>query len=206
MRNKVNSSRSELIESINQIYNGDNERKVYVQAVLTCGKRQVKCRALIDTGNTVTSRSVITKALHNDIQSGFAKLGGKKINTAKTGSGLTRLGRSKAIQMKIKGLKRTFVIKPSVVEDLTDDLNLGNGWLSFIGGQVPCSIKYIGKGTRLCIGDEEIELIRIMNQGVNLKCNKPRAEIGNKLIEANEHKLRNRGTKKIKNGKTIEAT
>ena len=203
MRNKVNSSRSELIESINQIYNGDNERKVYVQAVLTCGKRQVKCRALIDTGNTVTSRSVITKALHNDIQSGFAKLGGKKINTAKTGSGLTRLGRSKAIQMKIKGLKRTFVIKPSVVEDLTDDLNLGNGWLSFIGGQVPCSIKYSGKGTRLCIGDEEIELIRVMNQGVNLKCNKPRAEIGNKLIEANKHKLRNRGTKKIKNGKTM---
>ena len=75
---------------------------MYVNAVLRYGLRKVKCRALVDTGNTVTARSVITKTLHNDLQSGFSVVGGKKINTAKTGSGLKRIGRSKEIEMKIE--------------------------------------------------------------------------------------------------------
>ena len=201
--NKVISSNNQL-ESINQI--GENSRKVYIQTVLTCGKRQVKCRALIDTGNTVTSRSVITKTLHNDLQSGFEKLGGKNISTAKTGSGLKRLGRSKEIQMKIEGLKRKFVIKPTVVEDLTDDLNLGNGFLSHVGGQVPCSIIYSGRGTKLCIGDEEVELIRLMNERAKWKCGKSRAErneTSHKLIKADEHKAVNKGVNKKKDGEQM---
>ena len=97
----------------------------------------MKCRALVDTGNTVTARSVITKKLHNDIQSGFSALGGKVINTAKSGSGLKRIGRSNEIEMEIDGLTRKFQIKPTVVEDLSDDLNLGNGFLAELGEKLP---------------------------------------------------------------------
>ena len=71
--------------------------------------RKIKTRALVDTGNTVTDRSVITKHLHNKLQAGFPKIGGNKINTAKTGSGLRRVGKSKRIKMKIN--KMSFLFK-----------------------------------------------------------------------------------------------
>ena len=124
----------------------------------------MKCRALVDTGNTVTARSVITRKLHNEIQSGFSTLGGKIISTAKSGSGLKRVGRSKEIQMEIEGLTRKFRIKPTVVEDLSDDLNLGNGFLAELGEKLPCAIIYRGKATKLKVGKEEVELIRKLSQ------------------------------------------
>ena len=126
---------------------------------LKYGLATVKCRALLDTGNTVKTRSVMTRDLHNDIQSGFSALGGKTINTAKTGSGLKRIGRSKEITMEIEGLKRKFRIKPTVVEDLSDELNLGSGFLAQSGEKVETSIIYRGNSTKLRVGNEEVELI-----------------------------------------------
>ena len=140
---------------------------MYINVKLKYKNKVVKCKALVDTGNTVTDRSVITKRLHKDLQSGFSVIGGKRINTAKSGSGLKRMGRSRAITMEVEGLRRKFIIKPTVVEDLTDDLNLGNGFLAEIGEQIPCAITYKGKATKLKVGNEEVELIRTLgSQGV----------------------------------------
>ena len=115
----------------------------------------------MDTGNTVTDRSVITKHLHNRLQAGFTKIGGNKINTAKTGSGLRRVGKSKRIKMKINGMEKQFEIRPTVVEDLTDDLNLGNG---FLAGTGDCDILYRGDATKLRIGSSVVELVRTLEQ------------------------------------------
>ena len=161
----VNNVHNEDNESVNQVNSSDNSKKVYVNVKLRYGLRTVKCRALVDTGNTVTARSVITKKLHNDIQSGFSALGGKVISTAKSGSGLKRIGRSNEIEMEIDGLTRKFQIKPTVVEDLSDDLNLGNGFLAELGEKLPCAIIYRGKATKLKVGKEEVELIRTLSQG-----------------------------------------
>ena len=65
--------------------------------------------------------------------------------------------------MKIKGLQRTFRIRPVVTEGLSDELNLGNGFLSEIGESVPCAIICHKKTTKLKVGGEEIELIRTLN-------------------------------------------
>ena len=161
----VNNVYSEDNESVNQVKSGDNSKDVYVNVKLRHGLRIVKCRALVDTGNTVTARSVITRKIHNEIQSGFSAVGGKVISTAKTGSGLQRIGISKEIEMQIEGLTRKFRIKPTVVEDLSDDLNLGNGFLAELGEKLPCAIIYRGKSTKLKVGREEVELIRTLNQG-----------------------------------------
>ena len=61
--------------------------------------------------------------------------------------------------MKIEGLQRTFRIRPVVTEGLSDELNLGNRFLSEIGESVPCAIIYHKKTTKLKVGGEEIELI-----------------------------------------------
>ena len=100
---------------------------------LSCKNQVTRCRALVDTGNTVTARSVITREIHNKLAAGYSSIGGQKIGTAKAGNQLKRIGRSREIRMKIQGMQRTFRIKPVVVENLSDKLNLGNGFLSEIG-------------------------------------------------------------------------
>ena len=144
---------------------GDNSKDVYINVTLTCAGsgKKIKCRALLDTGNTVNARSVITRQLHNRIQAGFTEIGGKQINTAKNGSGLKKIGRSKEITMTIDGFasKRKFKIEPTVVEDLSDDLNLGNG---FLAGTGDCDILYRGSATKLRIGTDKVELVRTLEQ------------------------------------------
>ena len=137
---------------------------MYINVTLTAGNgRKIKSRALLDTGNTVNARSVITRQLHNRIQAGFAEIGGKQINTAKTGSGLKKIGRSNEITMTIDGFEsnKKFKIQPTVVEDLSDDLNLGNG---FLAGTGDCDILYRGGATKLRIGTDKVELVRTLEQ------------------------------------------
>ena len=95
------------MEYVKQLNSGDNSKDVYINVTLTCARsgKKIKSRALLDTGNTVKAKSVITRQLHNKIQAGFAQVGGNQINTAKTGSGLERIGRSKEITMTIDGFK-----------------------------------------------------------------------------------------------------
>ena len=170
-------------ETVNEI-SSDNSKKVYLNVKLICGNKIIRSRAMVDTGNTVTARSVITRDLHNRLQSGFAAIGGKTIGTAKAGSGLKRIGRSKEIIMTVEGLKRRFRIKPTVVEDLSDELNLGNGFLAQLGSETQCAIVYSGKKTKLRVGKEEVELIRTIGQGdVGKDCKtcsrtKPKARAG----------------------------
>ena len=136
---------------------------MYINVELSCKNQVTRCRALVDTGNTVTARSVITREVHNRLAAGYSSIGGQKIGTAKAGNQLKRIGRSREIRMKIQGMQRTFKIKPVVVENLSDELNLGNGFLSELGETVPCAIVYHKKSTKLKVGGEEIELIRTIN-------------------------------------------
>ena len=138
-----------------------------------------------DTGNTVTARSVITRDVHNKLSAGFSSIGGQKIGTAKAGNQLTRIGRSREIRMKVEGLQRTFRIRPVVTEGLSDELNLGNGFLSEIGNSVPCAIVYHKKSTKLKVGDEEVELIRTIN---NMVEGKTKNKLTGKVRRSNKQK------------------
>ena len=98
--------------------------------------------------------------LHEKLGAGFAAIGGAQIQTAKRGSGLTKIGRSKEIEIRIPGITHKFSIKPTVTENLSDELNLGNGFLAQIGRILECSLVFKGKRTKLKIGAEEVELIQ----------------------------------------------
>ena len=50
-----------------------------------------------------------------------------------------------------------------MVDNLSDELNLGNGFLSEIGESMPCAIVYHKKITKLKVGGEEVKLIRTIN-------------------------------------------
>ena len=133
----------------------------------------------------MTARSVITRDVHNKLSAGFSSIGGQKIGTAKAGNQLTRIGRSREIRMKVEGLQRTFRIRPVVTEGLSDELNLGNGFLSEIGNSVPCAIVYHKKSTKLKVGDEEVELIRTIN---NMVEGKTKNKLTGKVRRSNKQK------------------
>ena len=137
-----------------------NSRKVYLNVIVRCNNKEIPVRALIDTGNTVRAKSVMDKKLHEKLGAGFSAIGGAQIQTAKRGSGLTKIGRSKEIEIRIPGITHKFSIKPTVTENLSDELNLGNGFLAQIGRILECSLVFKGKRTKLKIGAEEVELIQ----------------------------------------------
>ena len=118
-----------------------NSRKVYLNFIVRCNNKEVPVRALIDTGNTVRAKSVMDKKLG----AGFSAIGEAQIQTAKRGSGLTKIGRSKEIEIRIPGITQKFSIKPTVTENLSDELNLGNGFLAQIGRILECSLVFKGK-------------------------------------------------------------
>ena len=78
-----------------------NSRKVYLNVIVRCNNKEIPVRALIDTGNTVRAKSVMDKKLHEKLGAGFSAIGGAQIQTAKRGSGLTKIGRSKEIEIRI---------------------------------------------------------------------------------------------------------
>ena len=156
----------------------ENSRDVYINVTLSTPQgRKIHCRALVDTGNTVNTKSVITRKLHNQIGMGFSEIGGKAVNTAKTGSGLKKIGVSKEITMTIDGMDhQSFQIKPTVVEDLCDDLNLGNGFLAETGD---CDILYRGNLTKLRIGKDKVELVRTIDSNKSTDgCTEPEVLTG----------------------------
>ena len=91
--------------------------------------------------------------------------------------------------MEIEGFSRKFHIKPTFAEDLSDDLNLGNGFLAEIGEKVPCAIIYRGKNTKLRVGKEEVELIRTLSQGAERQKRKSGSRTRGGQIDSSPHGL-----------------
>ena len=128
--------------------------------IKSSGGQIVSSKALIDTGNSIRQGSgvAISGNLHRKLNLGFVKLGGKPINTAGKGSKLTVQGVSTAMKYQFPGIQTTYEIKPIVIENLTDDINIGTSYLQKIG----VSLEYSTKGNRMSIaGDKNtVELIR----------------------------------------------
>ena len=118
----------------------------------------------MDTGNSVLEETAISENLHKRLGVGFSNARQTTIGTAKEGAQLQRMGTSNPIKMKIAGMRQEFCICPTVVRDLSDDLNLGDRWLDTIAsmkGQ-KCQITYEKGHKRLSIGPETSEMIRVM--------------------------------------------
>ena len=54
-------------------------------------------------------------------------------------------------------------MKPAVVPTLSEQLNIGNGFLAAIGNQVPVKVSFHDGKATLNIGDMETELVRQMS-------------------------------------------
>lgn len=140
-------------------------KKAYVWVTLGKGENKTRVKALLDTGNTIMEETAISRELHNQLNVGFDKVGGTPIGTANTeGPKLTRLGLSNPIEMEISGIKGKFLVEPAVIPTLSDQLNLGNGFLASIGNQIPVKVSFNRGRTTLHIGNMETEIIGQMSK------------------------------------------
>ena len=132
-------------------------------------KKAHEIRALVDTGNTIREETAMSDKLHRQLGVGFKTIGGTPIGTAnKKGPRLSKLGQSMPIVMEIPEIGR-FTIEPAVVKELTDDLNLGSGFLNSIGRQVPVNIQFLSGKINLKIGNMKTELIKGMSESPKIK-------------------------------------
>lgn len=122
------------------------------------GEETVK--TLVDTGNTLREESAIHADLHRRLGVGFANSERGTCGTAKAGTSLAKLGVSNPIILFVKGVKGGITIRPSVVEQLSDQLNLGVGLLARLSWSAKTSIIFDKGETSLTIGPEEVELVR----------------------------------------------
>ena len=113
-------------------------------------------------GNSVKENCAISRKLHKLLGVGFAKLGGNKIGTANPNAKIKRLGVSNPIEMRINGIQKEFQVSPSVVSELSDSFNIGNGFLIKLSKKTPCQISFQDGNTKLQIGNQETELIRVL--------------------------------------------
>ena len=148
------------MESISQL----GRCKSYARASLFGKNGELKVKGLLDTGNSVLEETAISENLHKRLGVGLSDARQTTIGTAKEGAQLQRMGTSNPIKMKITGMRQEFCIRPTVVRDLSDDLNLGDRFLDTIAstkGQ-KCQIIYDNGRKKLTIGPETSEMIRVM--------------------------------------------
>ena len=113
---------------------------------------------MIDSGNTVSTGCAITKELHKQLGVGLVRTGAGTVNTALPGAKIQKIGRSNPIEIEIAGTSppiRTS-IQPIVVDQLSDPLNLGSGFLHELSLQqgIPINLRYDGEKSFLEIGGE----------------------------------------------------
>ena len=136
----------------------------YTKVMLKGKNNEVfQIRALLDTGNSIQEGAAISEEFHKQLKVGFANRKVMKIGTAKSGSSLQKMGTSNPIQMRIHGINKVFKVKPTVIRDLSDKLNLGDKFLeniAYVSGEV--KITYNKSGKTLNLGSEKSEMIQTM--------------------------------------------
>ena len=119
---------------------------------------------MIDSGNTVTEATAITAELHKKLGATIATANTKPVNTALPGAQLQRLGQSTPISLEIEGTGIQTEIRPVVVNELSDPLNLGSGFLHelSLSQSLPIVLKYEGRRAFLEMGQKTVEMIRVL--------------------------------------------
>ena len=113
-------------------------------------------KALVDTGNNVSEEVAISEALHRKLQVGYQNQEKKLIGTAGADARITKLGKSNPIKMKFEGIRKEFVITPTVIKELADTVNIGDRFLSNLSQKenMKVRIEYASGEKKLTLGTE----------------------------------------------------
>ena len=121
-----------------------------------------QAKILVDSGNLTRCGVAISEPFRKKMGLKLAIKGRKKISTAGAGLPMTQTGVSRAFDLRIPGIRETFrVRKAVVVEELTDEVNVGTRFLQeveAVTGRSP-SLRFHANGTSLSLGEDSVELV-----------------------------------------------
>ena len=167
--NTVNSE----VEDIYHVGNRPEKEICLVANVRDRQNRVVSTKVVFDTGNGLDSPTAISADFHRRLGVGFSKLDTRSIGTALKGSSMPGLGYSNPIKIKLEGIKKSFLLKPRVIEHLHTDLNIGNLFLK----QVEANMNFSMDKTVLTIGEDSAELIQSIGQDEENGEHEPRERV-----------------------------
>ena len=126
-----------------------------------------KAKILVDSGNLTKTGVAISEGFRQKMGLKLASVGGRKVSTAGTGLGMTRIGISQPFEMRIPGIHTIFNVQSAIViKELTDEINVGTSFLQkvqAVTGKSP-SLKFHANGTSLSLGEDSVELVKKVGQ------------------------------------------
>ena len=146
------NSAGEIIETINTLSNNKN------YCVLTINGEQM-CKGLIDTGNSIIEKVAISSKLHRRLGVGYKEYLNQKVGTANKEAKVTKLGVSNCIKLKFMGLPKEYDVCPAVIEELSDDINIGIGFFAGVANNQKVSIDFEGRRNFVKLGKNRVEMI-----------------------------------------------
>ena len=136
-----------------------------MSVIFRSGGRKITVKAQVDSGNTIREGVAMSQTLAEKL--GLKIEGARRnIRTAKKGAELVSLGTTTAVPMQIQGFPHRFLVKPRILQGLTDHVNLGTPFLTRLSKFVPVSLSYQGGQARLLIGTQSEALNKMIERPV----------------------------------------
>jgi dUTPase len=116
---------------------------------------------MIDQGNLIRSGVAISEQFAKKLGLPYHKLTPAKVGTAATGGHLTKLGITKVFTVRFNNFPHALQTKATVLRGLSDDINLGGGFLQRLAGRgLAPKLIFHDNGTSLELGGQHLELIK----------------------------------------------
>ena len=115
---------------------------------------------MIDQGNLLSTGVGISKAFFKKMKLKYAKITKSNVKTAANGMGMTKLGLTEIFTLSIEGIKMIFDTQATVIKELSDDINIGAGFLQRAAARgILTQLDFHPDGTRLNMNKEAVNLV-----------------------------------------------
>ena len=194
-----------MTETINRL---DTARRANAQGKVSTLNMQEKhqVKVFIDSGNLVSTGTAISEKCRQRLGIGFSTRKTKNISTASTAGNLVQTGVSETLVIRIKGLKHPIVTKAVVLQDMGDDMNIGNATLQDLHKATGKEVKleFHDTGTSLYCGSNCVNLINkigpatILGSNITEPAMEPKGRERSKIRSSSKEKPRDRAPSRKK--------
>ncbi len=133
---------------------------VYGRVSNDTSAKHVKTKMMVDQGNLLTSGVGVSEAFFKKMGLHYEKICRSNVATAGKGLGMTKLGQTKPFTIRLDGINKAFKTKATVIRELSDDINLGGGFLQQAAAKgVTTRLEFLPSGTLLHMNKETVDLV-----------------------------------------------
>ena len=119
-----------------------------------------RTKMMVDQGNLLGAGVGISEGFFKQVNLQYDKISKSKVGTAGKGMAMTKLGTTKPFTIRLEGIQKVFQTKATVIRGLSDDINLGGGFLQQAAAKgVKTQLEFLPTGTLLHMNKETVDLV-----------------------------------------------